>query len=755
MRLIGLLNYIYTLKMKTLTLLFSLFLMCPLSVWGQSADELLSKVSDALSEGKDDYAVSLFRQAANAGEDRTEMFYWTNVDKSSEVAPRLADVLAVHYKEMRNYDKAYLFYKEFLQRHPEDVPALVSCAEMEMMRGKEKDALKTYEKVLMLDADNLQANIFLGNYYYLQAEKDKKKLEEDYKKITSPTRMQYARYRNGLSDVFTNSYGKAKAYLQRVLQVLNRKLAYVCIADYYKSEQNVLFCLTLIIIFMKKHFFNATFWALLSLALWTTGCSDDDGYSDVDGQIPTMTLVTDHIESGAGHRFTIEGSLADQDGIVSVNLQCADLYLNKTIDLVEIYGAPQTEYELSYSYDLKRDEIGERFTVKVTVTDAGGREVSQDVLITMDGDFENPTFTIAPGKEVTVLIKDETKFNLNFTVKDDRILDYVLIEIPGVEGFESRRIEAGGQSTLSFTEKIILPNEVKSYDVTLTAVDARGNQTVTNSTISVSEMPDFPKMYLADVATVEELNSDIFGVPMVINHTGEYQYRARYYNKAAGTEIFFLPQKTDFTPICFGLDPEDNTKLSDDPETAKPIVLDEAGVYYEIDINVKESTYSMRTYSVTEATNPMKYEYGKPCFDRWENGESFIDFYIGWGGSPQDAGNQLFAQDKNNPHLFYYPENGTWTLEAGEEMNFIISNYHPDGWWDHVEWRCDDSQNVEKFGYFSKKGDVNPNWEGTNQRWEDGSMVGDNWMKPTVTVTGNYRFEFDAHLGRGKIVPAN
>ena len=37
------------------------------------------------------------------------------------------------------------------------MPALVSCAEMEMMRGKEKDALKTYEKVLTLDGDNLQA----------------------------------------------------------------------------------------------------------------------------------------------------------------------------------------------------------------------------------------------------------------------------------------------------------------------------------------------------------------------------------------------------------------------------------------------------------------------------------------------------------------------------------------------------------------------------------------------------------------------
>ena len=137
-------------------------------------------------------------------------------------------------------------------------------------------------------------------------------------------------------------------------------------------------------------------------------------------------------------------------------------------------------------------------------------------------------------------------------------------------------------------------------------------------------------------------------------------------------------------------------------------------------------------------------------------GESFIDFYIGWGRFSLGMREiSCLPRIKNNPHLFYYPENGTWTLEAGEEMNFIISNYHPDGWWDHVEWRCDDSQNVEKFGYFSKKGDVNPNWEGTNQRWEDGSMVGDNWMKPTVTVTGNYRFEFDAHLGRGKIVPAN
>ena len=205
--------------MRTLTLLFSFMVAFPFVLSAQSAGELLQKVSAALSEGQDDYAVSLFRQSVKAGADQTEMFYWTQVEKNSAVAPRLVNELATYYKHKRNYDKAYLFYREFLQYHSDDVPALVSCAEMEMMRGKEKDAVKTYEKVLILDANNLQAHIFLGNYFYLQAEREKKKLEDDYKKITSPTRMQYARYRNGLSDVYSNGYAKAKDYLQRVLQL--------------------------------------------------------------------------------------------------------------------------------------------------------------------------------------------------------------------------------------------------------------------------------------------------------------------------------------------------------------------------------------------------------------------------------------------------------------------------------------------------------------------------------------------------------
>lgn len=498
--------------------------------------------------------------------------------------------------------------------------------------------------------------------------------------------------------------------------------------------------------------------ALFATGVFVTGCSDENGYADVDGESPIAVLKTDHIQSGAGHDFTIEGTLTDADGISVIKLECADLYLNKTIDLIEIYGEPQTSYDLSYKFSISRDEVGEQFTVKVTVVDVGGRETSQDVLITMDGDFENPVFSLAPDKAITVLMKADRnpQYTLNFTVTDDRKLDYATIEIPELTGFETRTVSAEGQSSLTFKEVIVFPNVSQVYTINLAAYDAVGNSVTTTCSLTVSEMPDFEKMYLADVATDEELNSDVFGVPMVINHTGEYQYKARYYNKAAGTEIFFLPQKTSFTPICFGLDPEDSNKLTDDPELAKPIVLDTPNVYYEIDINVKQSTYSIKTYSVTEATDPINYEYGQLCDMPRNEGEPQFNFYIGWGDSPQNAGEHLFVQDANNPHLFYYPATGTtWSLQSGEEMNFIISNYHPNGYWDQVEWRCDNSTDIEKFGYFSKANNVNPNWEGTNRQWWDGSSVQDNWMKPVVTNGGNYRFEFDAHLGRGKIVPAN
>ena len=158
---------------------------------------------------------------------------------------------------------------------------------------------------------------------------------------------------------------------------------------------------------MKKHFLNAmSFLAFFSLALWTTGCSDDDGFADVDGQSPTMSFDAHRIQTALGRDIMFTGSFADADGISTIQLQCPDLYLNKTIDLIEIYGAPKTEYDLTYTFAIPDETDKNEFIVNITITDVGGRAVSDEFRVTLDGDFSAPIFTAFPDDSLTVLIKE-------------------------------------------------------------------------------------------------------------------------------------------------------------------------------------------------------------------------------------------------------------------------------------------------------------------------------------------------------------
>ena len=76
--------------MRTLTIfLISLFSL-PLALNAQSVDEMLQKVSAAIEAGQNGQAVSYFRQTIPLNIDRTEMYYWTNVDKNSEISSKLA-----------------------------------------------------------------------------------------------------------------------------------------------------------------------------------------------------------------------------------------------------------------------------------------------------------------------------------------------------------------------------------------------------------------------------------------------------------------------------------------------------------------------------------------------------------------------------------------------------------------------------------------------------------------------------------------
>lgn len=486
--------------------------------------------------------------------------------------------------------------------------------------------------------------------------------------------------------------------------------------------------------------------ALLLFAGGFSACSSDDGYSAVDNQTPTITLASDHVQTEAGRAFTIEGVIKDADGIKSINLKNEGMMLDKTINLLELYDKLLTEYNLSYTYQRQYTTEwtdASSFPVTITVEDVVGNKQTATVTVSADGDFTNPSFAVAPSPEVTVLVGARPKFKLNCSVADNKILKQIRVVSADLNLDET--ISTGNVSKFDLSKDYIMPAGVTGvYNMTITVSDTFDNTTSTSTVITVSEMPDFEKMYLADVETAAELSSDVYGVPMLIDHTGEYSYTARYYNQKAGTKVRFIPQMTDFEPICFGPDADNNSVFANDPSVSQGLVLDEVS-YYEISFNTKTGQYTAKTYTPEPIT--VKFSGKEYTYPLTFNGTTTMDFGDDSGDQPaqiclagsnlpdgagnwttnQNAGAYILNQDANNPYLLY--REGTW--EEGKQIEFTISQTHWWGWWPEPFWRFDGSD-------LNEKNVLNG---------------GDNMKKMTVPATGKYRFEFDYHLLRSRLYP--
>lgn len=494
-------------------------------------------------------------------------------------------------------------------------------------------------------------------------------------------------------------------------------------------------------------------------------CDDSDSWPTVDGAAPSLQLTASHYQGATGRTIPIKGTITDNDGIATIDLSCKELFIRKTIDIIDIYGEPLKSYDLNYAFPVAADETGDNFNIEITVTDVCGQKSTQTMLVTMDGDFDAPSFSSAPASEVTLIMKARTSYSLNISATDDQNLASLKIDIEGVYNNE---VTMNGKNG-SFSEKIIFPNEEKTYPMTLTLTDKTGKTTVKKSVISVtSDVPDYPNLWIADVETADELNSDIFGVPMYVSHvfegTGDdatpvpYTYVARYYNQKAGTKVRFLGQKSDFSPVCYGVDADG--LLNDDEDAMQPLVLNEAGVYYKITINIKNYTLDVETYPVNEALAAFRTElYDQPetflVWDQW-----YINFQLGYlSGGPADV--IPFKQDGTNPNLFYLEDplvfDGDNNLKANDDgtytTNFMIHNFHPGGWWDVVCYKPnskDDPEYWPFWGNFSQEQLNTPNWT-------DPFKKGPNdWCKVEVPTSkfGQYRLWFDAHLEQAKLVPA-
>ena len=373
---------------------------------------------------------------------------------------------------------------------------------------------------------------------------------------------------------------------------------------------------------------------------------------------------------------------------------------------------------------------GNSFPIKVTATDVGGRTTDATLSVTMDGDFTAPTFVSVPDTAITVLIKSQTILKVHFTAADNKALAYVKIVIPELNISDS--IPAADVKELEAMKLYTLPSSASKYSMTITAADKFSNKVVRNCMVSVSLMPDFAKMYLTDVTDVKQLTSDLFGVPMLMEHTGAYQYRARYYSEAANTKIRFIPQKTDFSPICFGVNPDNANVLTDEPDYSQPIILPSKG-YYVINFNTQTGVYSVNPYIPTDTPLAI----GTPINLNGSNAvEGTIPFQLGLAGAGLPGVTQwstsdplVLTQDSDNKFLFY----AQMSLTAGTKIEFTITPKHSWGWWLEPYWRFEN-------------GDIDSKENESNTK-----NGGRNMTPVTVLKTGKYMFKFDTHLLRSRL----
>ena len=408
---------------------------------------------------------------------------------------------------------------------------------------------------------------------------------------------------------------------------------------------------------MKAKLLQSTvLWTFLSAATLFVGCSDDEDYRDVDGQ-------------------------------------CAELYLDKTIELSALYSEPLYEYNLNYGFTIPEKTKGDSFTIKVTVTDLGGRRSTNEVLVTMDGDYTEPVLTPSIG-----------------LLSDNKELDYLELAVPDLEILERQDIEEGEKKGTLNTTVVFPSDKTGTYTLVIRAVDTFGNVAEKNYSVLVSRVKDYENMYLVDFEGTDSkllTGNDVWGVPMPIERVTNFTYKARCYSPAPNTPIRFITSKYSFS-ICFGDDKNNPGKLTGISEDVQPIILPEKS-YYEINFNTEEGTYTVEAYSP-----------GTPIIDGLKMGfvGGWFDGAKGWDG-PKNV--YELTQDPDNPHCL--TAELTWSKQ--DSFDVTITPYNANGDWLEPGWRFD----------------------GKNESFA--TNTNDSSKK---VPAGKYTFIFDTHLVQSKLL---
>lgn len=221
---------------------------------------------------------------------------------------------------------------------------------------------------------------------------------------------------------------------------------------------------------------------------------------------------------------------------------------------------------------------------------------------------------------------------------------------------------------------------LKVHAITIKATDKKGGTNFTEVKIGLQNL-NYAKLYMADVESEALLNSDLLGVPVVMDKIGSHTFQLTYYARSANVKVRFLPNKTAFAPVAVGLDPANSNKLVTDAASSLPIVLPSIG-YYRITVNTLLLNYSVERVATTGTA------YNQVAIA----GRGFTDFPA---MNYQNTVPNIILLDKDpvNPFLFTKVVRvGIPTGATYATTQFLLTTNN--GWTNF--WRFDNTSNPER-----------------------------------------------------------
>lgn len=453
---------------------------------------------------------------------------------------------------------------------------------------------------------------------------------------------------------------------------------------------------------------------------------------------------TDNLISGApGKTMTVRAELKDEVGVKSFRISYPAWELDNTVNVVDYYpNEVLNSYVMEYSFLIPSDaDESIPHTMAFEVANMGNLTTNSEIIVLLDGDYDAPViFNEFPGNNSTV---PEDGLTISFEVTDNIALDYVVIEIPSFNYYDSiTKFE--DPKSYSFEKKInAQPNE--SYEYYIRASDKYNNYDEKAIVFNVG-IPRIIHMFLVDKSTQAELDKGLIGTTIRMEPGGiEGEYKVVYYCAEAGTKIRFMENFNNYLSanFLFGVDGENLILDAMD----SPYTLGQSG-YYWITINT-----DLLTFSISDPVSPNDLTDARPIpTPPYFYGRGVDDNHGGW-----DTWSDYMTEDPNNKYLFHLEtslgdaeNDGYCEGSVGIELNGS-TDWDDEYIWDDIVW----------FGYqwyqdgvideIDENGGKPEGWAGLAGQLETWSDDEENYWNVWADLNANYKITLDMYTRQTRI----